>query len=250
MTHDTRLPTIAVLDELPLVTAGLRALVGAEFEIVELTWPDALAAHRTADVVLVDPETTRWASPDDVRSALGRPECRVVAFTVGVQAEEINGWLAEGGAGFLWKGLAGRLLSSALTELATGRGVVAVGPTTAVARPHVDPPAEGLAGLSEREVEVIAMVTQGMSNAEIAHTSYLSINTVKTYVRTAYRKMGVSSRSGAVLWGIRHGLLRQEETRDAEAGADPDRCHRHRPLPQRPGGSETGATGPRLALLH
>jgi NarL family two-component system response regulator LiaR len=50
------------------------------------------------------------------------------------------------------------------------------------------------------------MVTAGHSNAEIAAASYLSINTIKTYLRTAYRKIGVSRRSQAVAWGIRNGM--------------------------------------------
>jgi two-component system, NarL family, response regulator LiaR len=57
-----------------------------------------------------------------------------------------------------------------------------------------------------RESEVIALITQGLSNQEIADRCYLSINSVKTYIRTAYRKMGVARRSQAVLWGIQHGF--------------------------------------------
>ena len=61
-------------------------------------------------------------------------------------------------------------------------------------------------GLTVRESEIVALITQGLSNQEIAERSYLSINSVKTYIRTAYRKMGVERRSQAVLWGIRHGF--------------------------------------------
>ena len=61
-------------------------------------------------------------------------------------------------------------------------------------------------GLTAREAEIIALITQGLTNQEIAERSYLSINSVKTYIRTAYRKMGVASRSQAVLWGVRHGF--------------------------------------------
>ncbi len=61
-------------------------------------------------------------------------------------------------------------------------------------------------GLTARESEVIALITQGLSNAEIALEATLSINSVKTYIRTAYRKMGVLSRTNAVLWGLDHGF--------------------------------------------
>ena len=61
-------------------------------------------------------------------------------------------------------------------------------------------------GLSPREAEIIALITQGLSNQEIADRAFLSINSVKTYIRTAYRKMGVQRRSQAVLWGVQHGF--------------------------------------------
>ena len=56
-------------------------------------------------------------------------------------------------------------------------------------------------GLSAREAEIIALITQGLSNEEIARRIYISTNTVRTYIRSAYRKLGVDSRTRAVLWG-------------------------------------------------
>ena len=50
------------------------------------------------------------------------------------------------------------------------------------------------------------MITQGLSNADIADRAHLSINSVKTYIRNCYRRIGVTSRSQAVLWGVEHGF--------------------------------------------
>ena len=60
--------------------------------------------------------------------------------------------------------------------------------------------------LSAREAQVVALIVQGLSNAEIAATAFLSINSVKTYIRTAYRKIGVTRRAQAVVWGMTHGF--------------------------------------------
>lgn len=60
--------------------------------------------------------------------------------------------------------------------------------------------------LTAREVEVLALITQGMSNLEIAEHLYLSINSVKTYIRSAYAKIGASSRARAVAWCLLHGF--------------------------------------------
>jgi DNA-binding NarL/FixJ family response regulator len=61
-------------------------------------------------------------------------------------------------------------------------------------------------GLSPRESEVIALVTRGFGNQEIAKRLFLSINSIKTYVRSAYRKAGVQTRSQAVAWAMQNGF--------------------------------------------
>lgn len=61
-------------------------------------------------------------------------------------------------------------------------------------------------GLTQREAEVLALIVQGLSNADIAVRAHLSPNSVKTYIRSCYRRIGASSRTQAVLWGIDHGF--------------------------------------------
>jgi DNA-binding NarL/FixJ family response regulator len=61
-------------------------------------------------------------------------------------------------------------------------------------------------GLTDRESEILALITQGKSNADVAALTFLSPITVKPYIRTIYRKIGVASRTQAMLWGVRHGF--------------------------------------------
>lgn len=65
----------------------------------------------------------------------------------------------------------------------------------------------GMAGhrLTEREIQVLEGIAQGLSNQQIADRAFISINSVKSYIRSAYRKIGVRNRSQAVAWGIRRG---------------------------------------------
>ena len=70
-------------------------------------------------------------------------------------------------------------------------------------------------------MEILDLIKAGHSNQEIAAALYLSINSVKSYIRTAYRKIGVRTRSQAVLWGCHHDVL-----------LDPDRQSSH-PLGRR-----------------
>jgi len=62
------------------------------------------------------------------------------------------------------------------------------------------------AGLSRRESDVLQLVVRGCSNQNIAETLFLSINSVKSYIRSGYRKIDANSRSQAAIWGIQHGF--------------------------------------------
>ncbi len=82
---------------------------------------------------------------------------------------------------------------------------VAVAP--AAGHSAVGSPDVTLEDLSKREVDVIRLITQGYSNEEICQELYVTNNTVKSFIRTAYRKIGVTRRSQAVIWGFKQGLL-------------------------------------------
>ncbi|MGA8256113.1 MAG: response regulator transcription factor [Nocardioides sp.] len=69
------------------------------------------------------------------------------------------------------------------------------------------PVADVVDSLTPRETEVLQLVAAGYSNAQICNQLYLSINSVKTYIRSAYRKIGVETRAQAILWSIRYGLI-------------------------------------------
>jgi DNA-binding NarL/FixJ family response regulator len=72
-------------------------------------------------------------------------------------------------------------------------------------------------GLSRRESQILARIVRGRSNHEIAKELFLSVNTVKTYIRFTYRKIGVSARSQAVVWGIQHGFPTEDQAVPVEA---------------------------------
>ena len=79
-------------------------------------------------------------------------------------------------------------------------------------------PEIGRVGLTPRELDVLGLIASGLTNQEIAERLYLSINSVKTYVRTAYRKIDVERRAQAVVWVERHGLTPPEPSVAPEDG--------------------------------
>lgn len=146
--------------------------------------------------------------------------------------------LATGSARVVGLGVPGR---SDLTHTALSLGVVDVVPRSAdgpeliaavqravvghVVRPeahraamHADVYARY--GITAREAAILALIAAGMSNHEIAEHLYLSVNSVKTYIRTAYRRIGARSRSEAVLWVLRHNLAEADPRVSMAEGAD------------------------------
>ena len=139
-------------------------------------------------------------------------EGRLVTYTWNPRPDLVQLALADGARGCLAKSLPGRDLVVALEAIQRGRVVVDCGTRTARDRHPVRP-----TPLTPREAEVVALITQGFDNFSIAREACLSINSVKTYIRTAYRKMGVTTRSQAVLWGVRNGYLSELPDDDAAA---------------------------------
>jgi DNA-binding NarL/FixJ family response regulator len=113
--------------------------------------------------------------------------------------------LRRGASGHLDKRLDAATLAGALRRVSGGEQVVLVCDQEEIDDPDVATLAE-LHHLSVREGEILRLISQGLSNQEIAERAYLSINTVKSYIRSAYRRMGVESRSQAILWAIDRGF--------------------------------------------
>jgi DNA-binding NarL/FixJ family response regulator len=77
-------------------------------------------------------------------------------------------------------------------------------------------------GLTRRESEVLGLIAQGLRNQEIAAQEFLSINSVKTYIRTCYRKIGVTGRGQAVAWALQHGFpVNPIDSNQAQTAQDP-----------------------------
>jgi len=129
----------------------------------------------------------------------------VVVYSWNLDPVHIAAVLANGAAGYISKGLPAAKLVTALEEINAGGERVHIGGPTIPSVMAGDWPGRE-EGLTEREAEVLALITQGLSNIEIAERTHLSINSIKTYIRSCYRTIGATSRTNAVLWGIEHGF--------------------------------------------
>jgi two-component system, NarL family, response regulator LiaR len=197
---------VAVVNDYELVVLGVAALLEPYGEVVRVVELDASLPVRRqdVDVILYDTFGLVQGSAVDVDSLVQDCKAKVVVYSWNVQPELVEKSLKRGVAGYLSKGLPAEELAAALARVHAGERVL---PERAVdGGGNIGQWPGQQHGLTVRESEIIALITQGLSNQEIADRSYLSINSVKTYIRTAYRKMGVTRRSQAVLWGIQHGF--------------------------------------------
>lgn len=207
---------VALVDDCQLVTAGLSQMLANYARRVEVTAIDSAEVRQRVDIALLDgfahpgpahPGPARPGSTGRSRSAVLERLVRhpligrTVIFTWNAQPALVERAIREGASGVLSKTLPARALVDALEQVHQGRIVITPAP-----RPAESPALGGSEGLSARESEVLGLITRGLSNAEIAKGMYLSPNSVKSYIRSAYRKIGVIRRSQAVAWGMQHGL--------------------------------------------
>ncbi len=198
---------VAIVNDYEIVVAGVAGLL-APFEdrlqVIELAANTGVVSD--VDVVLYDTFGQPQGDGIDLDRLVADSGARVAVFTWNLDADLVDRALARGACGYLSKGLTGEEIAKAVEAIDAGQVVTMPAPvvdeadTTSGAWPGREH------GLTQREAEVVALITQGFSNQEIADQAYISINSVKTYVRTAYRKMGVTRRSQAVAWGMHHGL--------------------------------------------
>ena len=195
---------LAIVDDYAVVVAGVAAFLADEhIDVVETGATQPVITD--VDVVLYDTFGQTHGTGIDLEDFVRDSGAKVVIYSWNLRPELIRRALREGARGYLSKVLTGPEIVRALERVVNGDIVVLTGDHETSADGEGDWPGRA-AGLSSREAEIVALITQGLSNQDIAARAYLSINSVKTYIRSAYRKMGVTSRSQAVLWGIANGF--------------------------------------------
>jgi NarL family two-component system response regulator LiaR len=196
---------VAVVNDYEMVVAGVAAMLSPFSDRVAVVEIDAgLPVVTDVDVILYDTFGQVQGDGVDLEDLVHGGGAQVVIYSWNVQPELVDRSLAKGARGYVSKAYTAEQVVEAVEAVSRGEVVRPTPPESVGPEQGVWPGREF--GLSAREAEVIALITQGLSNQEIADRSYLSINSVKTYVRTAYRKIQVTRRSQAVAWGMTHGL--------------------------------------------
>jgi DNA-binding NarL/FixJ family response regulator len=198
---------IALVDDYDIVLVGLAHMFDTYRDRIVVVEIDAnKSVSEPVDIALYDSFAQSESDGDDVTVLLNNPNARkVVIYTWNFHPDLIERARLQGAHGYLSKTLPALDLVVALEAVHAGELVVSDGRQRGRSNLGLDWPGRQ-EGLTERESEVLALITQGKSNAEVAGLTFLSPNTVKSYIRTVYRKIGVTRRTQAVLWGVNHGF--------------------------------------------
>ncbi len=218
-----RVISVLIADDQALLRTGFRVILEAEGDIEVVAEADnGLEAVRQAalvkpQVVLMDirmPELDGLAATEQILSQRDPPT--IVVLTTFDQNEYIYRALRAGAAGFLLKDAPSSRLIAAVRAAATGDSLIEPSITQRLVERFADPVApaahpEQLASLTERELDVLRLMTRGLSNAEIAREMFVAETTVKTHVARILTKLVVRDRVQAVVLAYETGFVSRSQ---------------------------------------
>lgn len=212
---------ILLADDQTLIRAGFKALLNAEsdMEVVGECGTGreavALAARLVPDVILMDIRMPGGDGLEATRSILSAapPSVRVIILTTFELDEYVLEAIRAGASGFLVKDTEPVELIRAVRAVHDGDALLSPSVTRTVLQhlarhPRETPPTAGVEQLTEREREVLALVGQGLNNAEIAARLYITPLTAKTHVSRVMTKLLLRDRAQLVVLAYESGLVR------------------------------------------
>jgi DNA-binding NarL/FixJ family response regulator len=211
---------VLVSDDQALVRDGFRLILSAadDVDVVGEAADGAQAVDLTKrllpDVVLMDVRMPVLNGIDATRRIVASGvESRVLILTTFDVDEYVYEALRAGASGFLLKDVTAAQLIDGVRVVAAGEAMLAPTVTKRLLErfggmlPGEDVPPPSLASLTERELEILTLLAQGLSNAELGARLYLSEPTIKTHLSNVFRKLGVRDRVQAVIAAYDAGLV-------------------------------------------
>ena len=191
---------VALSNDYEIALLGLAQMLARHPDRVQVVGLTSLSQMpHDADVILYDTFGRLPDNDDKLRMVVNENSAKVVVYSWEDYPEEVA--RGAGAAGYLHKGLNADELVAAIVGLHNGHA----DDVDDDSPPSLTWPGQAF-GLSEREAEMLTFIARGLTNEQIARRSFISVNTVKTYIRIAYRKIGVTRRAQAVAWCFQNGF--------------------------------------------
>ena len=204
---------VIIVDDHVLVRSGLEVVLGMFDDIVLVGQAGdgseavRLCGELRPDVVLMDLVMPGMPGVEATRRILEAcPETRVIALTSFIEDDLIGETLRAGAIGYLMKNVSADQLADAVRAAAQGRSTLAPEAADVLVR-SVSTPRSQADALTAREQQVLKLMADGLTNADIAERLVIGVATVKTHVSSIIAKLGVSTRTEATALAIRRGLV-------------------------------------------
>lgn len=223
---------VLIADDQSMVRAGFRMLIAGEedMEVVAEATNGLEAVSKAArfhpSIVLMDIRMPELDGLEATRRILAAdPAARVLILTTFDLDEYIYQALQAGASGFVLKDDPPEQLIAAIRTVAAGDALLSPTITKRLIKrfariPRPEPP-KGLDELTARELEILRLVVDGLSNAEIGQELYIGETTVKTHVTHILQKLGLRDRVQAVVLAYRSGLIETDALGPGAAGESP-----------------------------
>jgi DNA-binding NarL/FixJ family response regulator len=205
---------VLIVDDHPLYRDGIRERLEWNKEAITVVGEasdgrqaHAMVAALNPDVVLMDISMPEVNGIDATRSIHADfPDVAVIILSVYDDDQYVHAAITAGASGYLLKTVEAQELRDAVTRVA--HGDTALSPVVArTVLSMVAHPREDERQLSDRELQVLHLAARGASNRSIATALFLSPRTVEAHMRSIFEKLGVSSRTEAVTYAVRHQLI-------------------------------------------
>ncbi|MDZ7752227.1 MAG: two-component system response regulator NarL [Gammaproteobacteria bacterium] len=206
--------SVLVIDDHPLLRKGVDQLLALDDgltlvgEAVSGEEGLELARRLAPDIILLDLNMAGMGGHETLRALKTQdPEARVVVLTVSDDEKDVVAALRAGAEGYLLKDMEPEAMLASLHDVAAGKLTLSprvVGLLGRALRQEALPRTPHEAGLTEREVEVLAALTGGGSNKVIARQLAISEGTVKVHMKNILKKLRLNSRTEAAVWGVSH----------------------------------------------
>jgi DNA-binding NarL/FixJ family response regulator len=194
--------TVVLVNDYEIILQGLAAMLAPYSDRVQVVEMDiGCEPTRMADVALFDTFAGRRLAIERASEMVRHGRVKhVVLYTWDAASEFLQLADRAGVSGVVLKSVSGDVLVDVIERVMEGERI-------GLGNLHRGRQARGQQGLSAREEEVLALIALGKSNGEIGNELFLSVDTVKTYVRRLYAKLGVKNRAQAALCAAAHNVL-------------------------------------------
>ena len=213
--------TVVIADDHALFRRGLTMVLESEVDIVVVGEANdghevvALAEKHMPDLVLMDVRMPGRGGIDAAQAIKDAvPHTKILMLTISDEEEDLYDAIKAGASGYLLKEISIEEVADSIRQVHAGQSLISPSMASklltefaAMARKDEEKQQMPTPRLTDREMEVLTLVAQGLNNRDIAKELFISENTVKNHVRNILEKLHLHSRMEAVVYAVREKLL-------------------------------------------